>query len=616
MQNSIPPPADIPPPPDDAASTGENSPAGIRAHGGLAVSEDARDELAALVAASAGLRRAMSRLEAKRLMSVHAAIQFAVDRADAFVAPHVGRAARRDLARRAVVAELAVAWRVSEYSMQRLVSDAYVLCTVLPATLAAMREGELDGAHARVIADAVRGLDADSGVIAAADVELAGLGREMTPAELRHAAKRVLERLQADTLAQRHARAFAERAVQLESARDGMAWLAIQMRAADALLIRDRLQQAVRVARADGTETRTSAQLEADLARDLLLHATPAPRDVLGVTARAGATGSVPRRPGVVGSVPDGPGVVGSVPGGPGVVGSVPDGPGVVGSVPGGPGVVGSAPTRPGVVGSAPTRPGVVGSVPGGLGEAGSAARPGAAGHDVDRSCVPGGERVVSVGSAIRPTVHVTVPVLTLLGLDEAPADLDGYGPIDAETARELAAQAPSFTRLLTHPITGTVLDVDRGSYRVPADLRKWLQVRDGACRFPGCTRRAARCEADHSQDWAHEGTTAHDNLAHLCAPHHHLKHETAWSVKHLEGGTLEWTSLTGQVYRTTPEGDLRFGPDHRDAEMDDDGDRAAERGPERAADPSCDAGAHPGSPGRSRGRRRPPATYATNPMF
>jgi len=60
----------------------------------------------------------------------------------------------------------------------------------------------------------------------------------------------------------------------------------------------------------------------------------------------------------------------------------------------------------------------------------------------------------------IRPTVFLTVPVMTLLGHSDEPAILDGYGPIDHGTAFELAAQAPSFIRVLTHPETGAVLSV------------------------------------------------------------------------------------------------------------------------------------------------------------
>jgi hypothetical protein len=45
----------------------------------------------------------------------------------------------------------------------------------------------------------------------------------------------------------------------------------------------------------------------------------------------------------------------------------------------------------------------------------------------------PGG-----LGHGIRGTVHITVPALTLLGRSDEPAILEGYGPIDPETARRV----------------------------------------------------------------------------------------------------------------------------------------------------------------------------------
>jgi len=156
--------------------------------------------------------------------------------------------------------------------------------------------------------------------------------------------------------------------------------------------------------------------------------------------------------------------------------------------------------------------------------------------------------------SGIRPRVLVTVPALTLLGRGTEPAVLEGYGPIDRMTALELAASAPSFTRLLTHPETGAVLSVGRARYAVPADLRTWLRVRDGTCRFPGCSRAARSCEIDHTRDWQFGHGTNHDNLAHLCPAHHHLKHQTGWSVRQRGAGVLEWTSPSGHVYTTEPE--------------------------------------------------------------
>lgn len=179
-------------------------------------------------------------------------------------------------------------------------------------------------------------------------------------------------------------------------------------------------------------------------------------------------------------------------------------------------------------------------------------------------------------GRGVRATVLVSVPVLTLLGtrvvegsvagsiagsaassvagsVAVPPAELEGYGPMSSEVARRLAAHAPSFVRLLTHPETGTVLSVGRERYAVPRDLRLWLRIRDETCRFPGCGRAAASADIDHTVDWQHQGATRHDNLAHLCESHHHLKHRTDWRVHHAGGGTLEWRAPSGRRYRTEP---------------------------------------------------------------
>ncbi|MCD2442619.1 HNH endonuclease [Agromyces sp. SYSU K20354] len=155
---------------------------------------------------------------------------------------------------------------------------------------------------------------------------------------------------------------------------------------------------------------------------------------------------------------------------------------------------------------------------------------------------------------AVRPEVYVTVPVLTLLGLDDEPGELDGLGPIDAATARRLASHAPSFHRILTHPETGAYLSYGRDTYRVPSDLAGYLRIRDGGCRFPGCTRRAVESDIDHTRDWQHAGHTSHRNLAHLCRQHHRLKHHTGWRVQQLTDGRIQWTSPAGRVHLSEPE--------------------------------------------------------------
>jgi hypothetical protein len=154
---------------------------------------------------------------------------------------------------------------------------------------------------------------------------------------------------------------------------------------------------------------------------------------------------------------------------------------------------------------------------------------------------------------AVTTTVAVTVPVLSLLGEAELPGTLEGYGPIDADTARRLAGGARSFQRILTHPITGSVLDIDRTSYRAPADLRRWLQLRDQRCTGPGCGRPARECDLDHREAWADGGGTSAANLAHLCRHHHRLKHEGGWTVRAGPDGTTEWTTPTGHHATVDP---------------------------------------------------------------
>jgi hypothetical protein len=157
-------------------------------------------------------------------------------------------------------------------------------------------------------------------------------------------------------------------------------------------------------------------------------------------------------------------------------------------------------------------------------------------------------------GVSARVSVSVTVPVMTLLGHSDEPGILHGVGPVDAETARRLAAEAPSFERILTHPVTGAVLELDRTLYRVPADLKRALAHRDRSCRFAGCGRRAARCDVDHIVEWQDGGATDASNLMHLCRHHHRLKSVAGWTpAADNESDAITWTSPTHVITRAIP---------------------------------------------------------------
>jgi Domain of unknown function (DUF222) len=66
--------------------------------------------------------------------------------------------------------------------------------------------------------------------------------------------------------------------------------------------------------------------------------------------------------------------------------------------------------------------------------------------------------------------VNVTVAYSTLIGVDDQPAHLEGYGPITAAVARRIAADG-TWRRILTDPATGAVLDIGRQRYTPPSDL-------------------------------------------------------------------------------------------------------------------------------------------------
>jgi hypothetical protein len=170
-----------------------------------------------------------------------------------------------------------------------------------------------------------------------------------------------------------------------------------------------------------------------------------------------------------------------------------------------------------------------------------------------------GGDRS-NVGHGIRPRVLVTVPVMTLLGKEDTPAHLEGYGPIDAETARQLTSEAPSLTRILVHPVSSAILDFDRTRYAVPPELRTVLRVRDETCRAVGCDKPAAHGEVDHTVGWAEDGTTRLDNLAFLCTSHHHVKTFTRVRLRNLGNGDMEWTMPSGRVYVTVAANRLELG--------------------------------------------------------
>lgn len=153
--------------------------------------------------------------------------------------------------------------------------------------------------------------------------------------------------------------------------------------------------------------------------------------------------------------------------------------------------------------------------------------------------------------SGIRASVSVTVPVLSMLGLDHAPASIDG-SPIPFDDAMLFAGEATSWVRVLTDPASGAPLAVDT---RTPSrTLRQFVRARDQHCRVPGCRRPAARCDLDHATPWADGGPTSAENLHAVCRGHHTTRHWARWRAHHNpDTGALDWIAPSGRRYGDEP---------------------------------------------------------------
>ncbi len=145
-------------------------------------------------------------------------------------------------------------------------------------------------------------------------------------------------------------------------------------------------------------------------------------------------------------------------------------------------------------------------------------------------------------------SVNVTVDLNTLLGLNENPGQLAGYGVLPAQIVRALAGEG-KWRRFITDPNTGTLLDYGRDSYQPPQDLVDYLIARDRTCRFPGCRQSAARADIDHADAWEDGGETSAANLGALCRRHHRMKTHGGWNLHSNEDGSCSWESPDGHRY-------------------------------------------------------------------
>jgi hypothetical protein len=103
------------------------------------------------------------------------------------------------------------------------------------------------------------------------------------------------------------------------------------------------------------------------------------------------------------------------------------------------------------------------------------------------------------------------------------------------------------------------ILDYGTIQYTVPDDLWNLVVARDRRCRFPGCDRKAAYCDAHHVVWYSDGGPTSLSNLVMLCRRHHRRLHRPGWTAKIEPDATLHVTDPYGLTRTTQPHGILRM---------------------------------------------------------
>ena len=177
-------------------------------------------------------------------------------------------------------------------------------------------------------------------------------------------------------------------------------------------------------------------------------------------------------------------------------------------------------------------------------------------------------ERVTgtSVTDPVRVNLDLVMTDRTFFHTDDPEgqesAHVPGYGPVPAEWAHDLLADAPDAVqvwvrRLYTHPTTGQLVAMDSRARHAPAGLADLVRRRDhDLCRTPWCG--APIRVADHITEWQSTHETSEVNTQGLCERCNLAKQAPGWSARPsfatqvgIGRHTVVTTTPTGHTYRS-----------------------------------------------------------------
>lgn len=220
------------------------------------------------------------------------------------------------------------------------------------------------------------------------------------------------------------------------------------------------------------------------------------------------------------------------------------------------------------------------------------------------------GDQPIELTAATTRGVHLRVSLGTLLGLDEHPGEVAGWGPVPASVARRIVARQqkaewrfavldgdgqllfdgitrrrpprnqtdnqeaqggivelhvprtvltdccqsdehPGWTALLADLAAQYAhqrpIDQDPAARFPGRPLRRRTQIAFQRCIFPGCRRPASECDLDHRRDHSRGGQTEEENLEPGCRHDHQLKTSRGWRLVRRDERTFVWISPLGR---------------------------------------------------------------------
>ena len=130
-------------------------------------------------------------------------------------------------------------------------------------------------------------------------------------------------------------------------------------------------------------------------------------------------------------------------------------------------------------------------------------------------------------------------------------SELGHVGPVPPELTRRLACDAAVLRVVMAG--RSEPLDVGRRTAVVSPALRRAVIARDRHCRFPGCDRPPAWCDAHHVRHWADGGSTSLENLLLLCRRHHRIVHARRGFGVEIVDGHARFRRPDGSLIETSP---------------------------------------------------------------